>query len=267
MRRGINRPDIETLLNEAVVRLTGLPEDRVFFSEYADDTVAPLRPCVTMTLMPYETEQKQGTVFYTPSLELWRLEITSSVDGDYAVTVDGVEYVYAAVDEDMSDIRDGLAAAIAAGADADYTSVAAATRSIDITSDVPGKRLVVIGGPGVSASLLRSDVLKTVSRAVELRLEIQCVGEYASPSDVSLTGADIAERLKYALLDPDETAAMRAAGHHITRARATDARRIIDGQAETIGIIDAVLGTTSLHVGTTVGSGRAASVTFTERTP
>lgn len=264
MRRGINRPDIEVLLNEAVVRLTGLPEANVFFGEYATDTTAPIRPCVSMTLMPFETEQKHGTVFYVPSLELWRFQVNDDADGDYSVVIDDVTYTYSASGDTMTQIRDGLLAIIVAGLDPDYTAVAAATRTIDVQSTVPGKILACSAVPGIYADRLQADVLKCVSRAVELRLEIQCVGEYDNPIDVALTGVDIAERLQYALLDVDETRELRAAGHHITRVRTTDARQVIDGQEETIGIIDAILGTTSLHVGTRVGRGRSATATFME---
>lgn len=264
MRRGINRPEIETLLCAAVMRLTGFTSDRVFFSEYAVDTAGCPRPCVSMRLMPYETEQIHGTVSRLPSLEYWRLVVTSSADGPKTATIDGVVYPFTALGNSAPEIRDGLLASINLGAHPHFTAISAGTASIDVESQDLGRMLAISVSAGLTAARLRADMLKTVSRATELRLEIECVGTRASPPDVALTGVDIAERLQYALLDVDETYELRDAEHHITRVRTTDERRVESGREETIGKIDAVLGTSSLHVGTRVGSARSAAVTFME---
>jgi hypothetical protein len=172
-----------------------------------------------------------------------------------------------AVGQTIEQIRDGLLAAIVSGGDADYTASAGGDATVVVDSNVAGRRLVVSSSAGVSASLIRGDALKVASRATELRLRIECVGSYGDPMTVDLTGVDIAERLALALIDVDETAEMRAENHHITVARVTDERQMVDGQEETIGVIDGIVGTSSLHVGTRVGSGRAATATITERTP
>lgn len=267
MRRGIDRPTIETTLRDAVIRLTGFDPDHVFFSEHAVDTAACPRPCVSMSVMPYETLQKNGTIEWLPSLELWYLEITSAADGTYSATIDGSTFSFPAVAQTITQIRDGLLAAIILGADADYSATAGGAATIVVESNVAGRRLIVSGSTGVTPSLLRGDALKLVSRATELRLRIECVGVYDNPMTADLTGVDIAERLGVALLDVDETLEMRDANQHITLARMTDERRMVNDQEETIGVIDAILGTSSLHVGTRVGSGRSATVTLTERTP
>jgi hypothetical protein len=267
MRRGLDRPTIETTLREAVIRITGFDPNHVFFSEHAVDTAACPRPCVSMSVMPYETLQKNGTISWIPSLELWYLQVTSAADGTYSATIDGATFSFPAVAQTITQIRNGLLAAIVLGADADYTATAGGAATIVVESNVAGRRLIVSTGTGVSPSLLRGDSLKLVSRATEPRLRIECVGSYANPMTVDLTGVDIAERLALALLDVDETAEMRNANQHITIARVTDERQMVDGKEETIGVIDAILGTSSLHVSTRVGSGRSATATFTERTP
>ena len=260
-RRGINRPEIESLLRSEVIRLTGFPPDNVFFSEHAADTTACPRPCVSMTLMPYETMQRTGDVYRFPSLEFWRAAIESSADGTYSLTIDGATYSHNAVGQTPAQIRYSLLAVVNGGAHPNFTAVSAGTASIDIESQSPGRRLAVSASVGLGVAYLRSDVVKVVKRSVELRLEIECVGVYGNPPDVAFTGVDIAERLMHALLDEEETAAMRRAGHPITTARTTDARRVVDGQEETVGVIDAILGTVSTHISTLVGSGREASVT------
>jgi hypothetical protein len=211
MRRGINRPQIEALLREAVIRLTGFPSDNVFFSEHAVDTAACSRPCVSMTLMPYETQQKNGTTEWLPSLELWYLEITSDVDGTYSATIDGTTFSFVALANTIAEIRDGLLAEIVGGADPDYIATSGGVATIIIDSETPGRMLIVSGSAGVSASLMRSNALKLSSRPTELRLRIECVGFFESPATTEMTGVDIAERLQVSLLDVDETLELRDA--------------------------------------------------------
>jgi hypothetical protein len=263
MRRGVNRPEIEALLREAVIRLTGIASDNVFFSEHAVDTVAPVRPCVSMTLMPYETLQRPGHEFRVLSLEHWRLEITEANDADYEIDIDGTTYSTTAVGLTATEIRDALLAEINSGPHPTFAATGPASISIDIKSLVAGYRLRVENPSiDISVSQLRGNVLKQVVADVSLRLEVECVGSFTSSMAAELTGVDIAERLANALRDIDDTAAMRAANHHITLTRVTDRRQIVNGQEETIGVIDCVLATTTTHI-TTIGDARSASATMT----
>lgn len=264
MRRGINRPDIEATLREAVIRLTGFAPDSVFFSEHAVDTAACPRPCVSMTILPYETQRRSGTQSRQPGLELTRLVISSSADGTYAIDIDGVTYSHAAVGETATQIRDALLGVINAGAHPNFTATGLATATIDLASQVPGYRLrVENASAGVTTFALRGNIVKIVSSQALLRVELSCVGSFANPLGVEMTGVDIAERLGLALLDNDDTTAMRDAEHNVVTVRVTDQRRVVDGQEETIGVVDAILATDSLHI-TTISDARSAPMTFAE---
>ena len=125
--QGIRREEIETMLRAHVVRLTGLPENNVFFSEYAVDTAACPRPCVSMSLEPTGVQQREAAIFNVDSLELWRIVVTASADGPHSVSIDGVVYTHNAVGQTSTQIRDSLLAAINAGAHPDFVATTAAS--------------------------------------------------------------------------------------------------------------------------------------------
>lgn len=258
IRRGIERPEIEALMREAVIRLTGFPSDRVFFSEHAVDTAACPRPCVSMTLMPYDVLQRPGQEFRLGGLEHWRLIVDDDADADYTVEIDGVTYSHTAAGQTATEIRDSLLTAINLGSHPTFDATGPATISIDVKSLEMSRRLVVLATPNMIVQQLRGNILKLVVADVSLRLRIECVGLFGSPMTADLTGVDIAERLANALRDIDDTAALRDANHHITVNRTTDERRVTSNQEETIGVIDCTLATTSTHI-TTIGDARSVT--------
>jgi len=261
--QGIRREEIETMLRAHVIRLTGLPANNVFFSEYAVDTAACPRPCVSMTLEPTGVQQREAAIFNVDSLELWRIVVTASADGPYSVSIDGVVYTHNAVGQTSTQIRNSLLSAINAGAHPDFVATTAASISIDIRSQVPGLHLLVEAiTTNVDALMLQGNGLEITMGFVSLPLLIDCVGAYSNPPTVRSTGVDISERLMYALINQRETEDMREAGHCIVNVSSADQRNIVDGEAETIGQIRATLNTTSYNIAT-VGIATQAPFAFT----
>lgn len=264
MRRGIDRPHLEQLLLATVARLVGLPADKVFLASYAPDTAAPPKPFVSVRILPAGSSQIPGTQAYVDSLELWRLEVISDDDGEYAVTVDGVEWVYDASGDTATGIRDGLAEAFALSPHPSFTATAKAAITIDVESASAGKRLVVeSSSPGLRITQLRGNLLKTDMVDTALTVQLRCFAAYSSSPTALNEGVDMAERLARALLDVDETWELRDSGFQIRRANVTDIGGIVDGETELVGALDLTVGTIAMHINTNVSDAREANVTWT----
>lgn len=132
----------------------------------------------------------------------------------------------------------------------DYIAVAAATVTIQVTSQVLRKRLFPVAGAGIALIPVRGNIIKVTTRTTELMLQARCVGYYSDTPTATNSGVDMAERLLVSLLDPDETEAMRADGIAINRGVVTDISSITDGFTESIGALDAIITTNTAFVTT-----------------
>lgn len=247
MRIAVDRPTIEMHVREATSRLLGLPVDKVFINDFASDTAAPVRPYVSLQIAPSASDTRQGTVQYESGLEMWYFEIQSSADGPYTITIDSDIYTHNAVSQTATQIRDALVALISSP---DYTAVAAATVTIEVSSEVLRKRLLPVAGAGIALIRVRGNVVKVTTRTVELILQARCVGYYSDTPTATNSGVDMAERLLVSLLDPDETYAMRQDGIAINRGVVTDITAITDGFTESIGALDAIITTNYAFIST-----------------
>ena len=247
MRIGVDRPTIETHVREATSRLLGLSMDKVFINDFASDTAAPVRPYVSIQIAPSSNDTRQGTVQFEDGLEVWYFEIQSSADAAYTIEIDGDIYTHNAVGETETQIRDALVALISSP---NYIAAAAATVTIEVTSQVLKARLLPVAGAGIALIPVRGNVIKVTTRTVELMLQARCVGYYSSTPTATNSGKDMAERLLVSLLDPDETSAMRADGIAINRGVVTDITSITDGFTESIGALDAIITTNYAFIST-----------------
>lgn len=247
MRIAVDRPTIETHVREATARLLGLSVDKVFINDFASDTAAPERPYVSLQIAPSSIDAQQGTVQYEDGLEVWYFEIQSSANGDYTIEIDGDVYTHNAVGQTATQIRNSLVALISSP---DYIAVAAATVTIQVTSQVLRKRLFPVAGAGIALIRVRGNIIKVTTRTTELMLQARCVGYYSDTPTATNSGVDMAERLLVSLLDPDETEAMRADGIAINRGVVTDISSITDGFTESIGALDAIITTNTAFVTT-----------------
>jgi hypothetical protein len=256
--QGINRPEIETHLREAVARILSLPSASVFVIDDAADTTSLLPPFASIRILPPNRITADVSDRWAKSLEYWRLTVASSADGTYSATILGNSFGYVASGNTATQIRNGLLAAMPSTAD--YTTVAAGTTSIDIASLVPGARLVV-ESTSVTVTQYRRSLIKVTSASVEMPVEVVCFGV---PRSAVWDGKTMAEVLQAGLLDADATPEMRLAGHSPLRSRVLDMMRVTAGESERIGKLELILGTQRSYINTSVGHATEIPLTITE---
>lgn len=256
--QGINRPEIETLMREAVARLLALPAASAFIIDDAADTVSLAPPFASIRILPPANVTSAASERWQKSLEYWRLTVVSVADGTYDVALDGSTFSFAASGMTTTQIRDGLLATMPSTAN--YTTAAAGPASIDIASLTPGRRLVVESSDVVVTQQLRGSLLKVSSAAVELTAEVVCFGV---PRSSTWDGKAMAEQLQAGLNDPDETSELRACGHIPLRSRVLDMMRVTAGESERIGKLELILATQRSHINTRVGHTTQIPATIT----
>lgn len=247
---GINRGAIEGPARAIIRKVTGLPEDRVFWARDQANVAAPNRPFISMFIRTPTDEHRRGQVDYGGLLEYWRIQVDGDDDGLYRATVSDVDHDFVASGNDQGQIRDGLVAALASSLTANVS--AAGQISVDIESNTPKARLQVeVSSPNGNLSLakLRGNVAEVTRQDVEPELELFCWGLF-SDNDPSFEdyGETTAERLGSAFLSPTQNAEMVRAGHPPLTSRYREQDRILNGEAETIGIVTIRLGTIACHV-------------------
>lgn len=250
--RGIDRRNVELEARAIVLRQTGLPEDRVIIGRDAANVPAPIRPFVSIFCRTPSGEVRSGERSYAPMFEYWRAVVNSTSDGDYGLTISGVLHEITASGLTATQIRDALSAEAAASLTSTVTS--AGLISIDIESTTLRDRLLVVpsspSANDLTVELLRKNAAKITRTETEMVLEVFCWGKFdrtdPGPEDF---GEDTAEKLGAAFLDTDENSRMRACGVVPRTATFSEQDGVLDGEVQTIGVCQIVLGNLLTHVG------------------
>ncbi len=250
--RGIDRRTIELEARAIVIAQTGLPEKRVIIGRDAANVPAPIRPFVSIFCRTPSGEVRSGERSYAPMFELWRAVVNATDDGDYGLTISGVLHEITATGLTATQIRDALATA--AGGSLTATVTSPGSISIDIEAvELQDRLLVQASSPsagGLTVELLRTNAAKITQTESEPILELFCWGKFdrldPGPEDF---GENTAEQLAAAFLDSDENARLRACGVVPRTATFSEQDGVLDGEVQTIGVCQLVLGNILTHVG------------------
>lgn len=257
MKRGVDRVELEGLLRSLIIRVSGIPSDRVFFSDYASDVTAPApnESFISMTIGPPTDSIATATRTVLPSLEYYRLTVTGGGPATLSLNVRGTTYTVSTANQASAAwLRSELFDLMRESTEFHATETGAA--SIDIESRMVGVALqaAVTSGPAAIV-LYRGDAMSLSYRDVNLQLQLRCWGSYADREN----GVVIAEQLACAMMHPEESAELREAGYAITFARCSDQRFVDGSEMRMIGEVDAEIRCVIAHA---VPVSRARTATF-----
>lgn len=261
--RGIDRELIETHVKSVIQAWTGYDDFHVIIPELQSNQPAPSRPFISFLVGTPTGQTTKLEESSANGLEVWRLEITGGLDGTYTVNMNGVAFPVVAVALSAAAIRDLLVTALSADTTVAVVATGTITASIDISSEVPGRKSLITAtstGSPITTDLLRGNRVRCGFKQVEVMLSIRCWGIVGSLTPTAKdSGSAVAEELEATFLSRDDTQAMRDAGVVPNRARVNEENIEVNGDAETIGLLEVVLRVQLFHA-SSGGSVESASV-------
>ncbi|MCP4967437.1 MAG: DUF3383 domain-containing protein [bacterium] len=105
------------------------------------------RAHVMATAMVTQEPRPRSVVVYeraTPTAGVWQVDVDAAADdGDYTITIDGVDFTHAASSETATEIKDALVLLIPGASGLDITAATVDTDSLSLTADNAGQTFTI----------------------------------------------------------------------------------------------------------------------------
>jgi len=250
---GIDRASLEeevvtlcaTVMTQAVD--PALTREKITIVDQGAGGPMSARPCISILISSPVGSPSALSVNerYWPANEQWLIQFTASTDGDYTVTVLGVDYTVTAVGLSITELRDAMLTEM--GLSLQWATTSSGADSIQLDSTELSLLLVVSTDPD---SILASRTILNYSKRgltpALLQVNIECWGlmSIEAPSSRQ-SGPTMAENLRAAFMDADLNQPMRVCGFVPNNVRVLDGPEVINQQTNSSATCQLVVKATS----------------------
>jgi len=238
---------VQSALKAAVELITGIPSASVAWSD--QDHPAGVRPYATLSAPEIPGTVTQAEIRNVAQVQRHTVEVTSSADGTYTITVGGVDHDFAAIGKTLTEIRDGLVVAFASSLEATASADPLNTDRLFVDALAAGVVLTIALSAGLGAitvgpySLPTRDAIQIQSFALEeLEVTVTISNRYddAAPL-VTQHARAMAAKVKAGVYLPSPHAILAAAGCPVIRTGSVlDLSVLLGAQYETRATVDLV---------------------------